>query len=229
MRGLAYGGSSGTYSREESGVRSQEVRLCPGSRVRGLPGLILVTLLLPGLIEARKFLRDDPILQDPAPIQVGKIKSHKINEYYDFFQQTFFEPDKPLKHAHQPRPSAGINTLGDVPDSAWFTNRMGTRQMSMAELVRGPGDSHAPSMNGPWTVNSGKNEGITPGLVITDSEKRKYVLKFDPKSNPEMASAVDVIGSRFFHALGYNVPENYIVYFTRKQLALSEKSKFVDY
>jgi hypothetical protein len=35
-----------------------------------------------------------------------------------------------------------------------------------------------------------------------------------------------VIGSKFFYDLGYNVPENYIVYFTRDQLAIDPKSKY---
>ena len=68
--------------------------------------------------------------------------------------------------------------------------------MSIEELVRGPGDANPPAMDKPWTVISGKNEGITPGLVIRDSKGRKYFLKFDPKTNPEMASAADVVGSK---------------------------------
>jgi len=64
--------------------------------------------------------------------------------------------------------------------------------------------------------------------VIKDSAGRRYFLKFDPTSNPEMASAADVIGSKIMYALGYNVPENYIVTFTRKRLLLDEKSTFRD-
>ena len=64
----------------------------------------------------------------------------------------------------------------------------------------------------------GKNEGITPGLMIRDSRGQPVPAEIRPRANPEMASAADVIGSKFFHALGYNVPENYIVRFTREQL-----------
>ena len=138
----------------------------------------------------------------------------------------FFPPDKEeIKH-HTAGPSLAVNTLGEVPDSAWFTNRIGSRTMSMEELVRGPGDANAPALDAPWTVISGKNEGVTPGLVIRDSKGRKYFLKFDPKSNPEMASAADVIGSKIFYDLGYNVPENYIVRFARNQLVVNQKSTY---
>src|SRR5207249_2406097 len=40
-----------------------------------------------------------------------------------------------------------------------------------------------------------------------------------------MASAADVIGSKFFYALGYNVPENYVVSFTIADLQVDPKSK----
>jgi hypothetical protein len=182
-------------------------------------------LAVPAL--ARKFFPDDPIAADPAPIPVEKPVSRKINEYYDFFLNTFFEPDRELKKSRSPRPSAAINTLGEVPDSGWFTNRIGSREMTVDEMVRGPGNGSPPAA-GPWTVLSAKNEGVTPGLVIEDSQKRRYLLKFDPKSNPEMASAADVIGSRFFHALGYNVPENYIVRFDNKRLTVGPQARFTD-
>ena len=172
------------------------------------------------------FYPDDPIWREPKPLPVGKPEPHGINEYFDFFQNTFFEPGKELKKKHQPGPSQAVNTLGEVPDSAWFTNRIGTRPMALEDLVRGSDHGNAPSMDGPWVVTSGKNEGVTPGLVIRDKAGRRYFLKFDPKSNPEMASAADVLGSKFFYALGYNVPENYVVYFTRSQLVVNEKSKY---
>jgi hypothetical protein len=184
---------------------------------------VLTLLLLAAPLAAQRFYRDDPLPREPKPLPVTKPLSRPINEYYDFFQNTFFEPDKELKKHHTPGPSQAVNTLGEVPDSNWYTNRT----LTVEQMVEGPGTSHAPAMNKPWTVLSGKNEGITPGLVIRDSAGRKYFLKFDPKSNPEMSSATDVLGSKFFYALGYNVPENYIVYFTRDQLAIDrDKSKF---
>ncbi|PWU03584.1 MAG: hypothetical protein C5B51_18780 [Terriglobia bacterium] len=177
---------------------------------------------------AQKFYPDDPLWKEPKPRPVTKPLNRKINDYYDFFQETFFEPDKEQIKQHRPQPSQAVNTLGEVPDSAWFTNRIGSRPMTIDELVRGPGDEHAPVMDRPWTVVSGKNEGVTPGLVIRDAANRKYFLKFDPKSNPELASTADVLGSKFFYDLGYNTPENYIVYFSRGQLSVNQDSVYTN-
>jgi len=187
---------------------------------------ILASAALPA--SGQRFYPDDPLRKEPPPLRVANAKAIDVNLDYDFFHQTFFEPNKEeIKH-HMPGPSQAINTLGEVPDSSWFTNRLGTREMPLEELVRGPGDSHPPDMDKPWIVVSGKNQGITPGLSFVDSRGRKYFLKFDPESNPEMASAVDVIGSKFLYDLGYFTPENYIVSFDRRQLVLNEKSHYKD-
>ncbi len=190
--------------------------------------ILTAVLLCPVAPAAQRFYPDDPLIREPKPMPVTNAVKRDINDYYDFFQDVYFEPGKDIRKAGQPDPSAAINTLGEVPDSAWFTNRIGSRTMSIEELKRGPGDSNAPATDRPWVVTSGKNEGVTPGLVIRDSKSRRYFLKFDPKDNPEMAGAADVLGTKFFYDLGYNTPENYPVTFTRSQLTLNEKSKFKD-
>ena len=99
-------------------------------------GLLFIAAGLP--LAAQRFYPDDPLMRDPKPLPVGKLLSRSINEYYDFFQNTFFEPDKELKKHHTPGPSEAVTTLGEVPDSAWFTNRHLTHR---SEMVKGPGTS----------------------------------------------------------------------------------------
>jgi hypothetical protein len=107
-------------------------------------------------------------------------------------------------------PARDLNTVGDVPDSSWFTNRIGSRPMSIDEIVRGP-DSLPLPPTGPWTVVGGKTDGVTPGLRLEDREGRTFFVKFDPRDHPELASGAEIIATKLFFALGYNVPENYIV------------------
>lgn len=174
---------------------------------------------------APRFYDDDPLWREPPPVPVAAVKRRSINEYYDFLRSTFFTPGKEIRKEGAVPPAGAVNTLGEVPDSSWYRNR-DVKSMSLAELARGPGNSNPPEA--PWTVTSGKTEGITPGLMIRDARSRLYLIKFDPPRFPELASAADVIGSKFFHALGYNVPENYIVRFTRDQLRVAPDASFVD-
>ncbi len=69
---------------------------------------------------------------------------------------------------------------------------------------------------------SAKSDGVTPGFVIEDEQDNRYLLKLDSPEYPELASAADMIGSKFFYALGYNTPENYIVRFHREKLVVSD-------
>ena len=110
---------------------------------------------------------DDPIWREPAPLNVGKLVVRKIDDTYDQLEKTFFPPGKPGE-AGPPRAS-GVNTLGEVPDSAWYTNRHGRRRMSIEELLRGPGDRRPPQAGGRWTILSAKTEGVTPGFMIRPS------------------------------------------------------------
>lgn len=169
--------------------------------------------------------RDDPIWVEPPPLSVGKLAERKIDDAYDQLEKTFFMPSKP-GDAGPPRAMGG-NTLAEVPDSAWYTNRHGRRRMSLEELLRGPGNSRAPQP-GPWTVLRAKSEGATPGFVIRDRAGRTYLLKFDTPRAPNSTTASDVIGSKIFYALGYFTPENYIVRFERAQLRMADDATVAD-
>lgn len=189
----------------------------------------IAILLFAAALPAQKFYADDPIPAYPKPRHVERVKARSINEYYDFFENLMFRPgDQPSRHGPAV-PARAVNTLGEAPDSEWYTNRHARRRMTRSELQRGPGNTTPPSMKSTWRVVSAKTEGITPGFTIADSEGHRYLIKFDPPSNPELASAADVISSKFLHALGYYVPENYIVHFRPEQLALDAKSTFVDH
>lgn len=157
---------------------------------------------------------------------MGKLRPVKISDTYDQIEKTFFLPGKPEKDG--PPPALGTNTLGEVPDSAWYTNRHGRRRMSIEELQRGPCGDRAPEPGGRWTILSAKSEGVTPGFVIRDRAGHTYVLKFDTRRAPNTTTAVDAIGSRVFYALGYFTPENYIVNFRRDQLVLAQDATVTD-
>ncbi|HEY7697368.1 MAG TPA: hypothetical protein VIE88_03090, partial [Vicinamibacteria bacterium] len=110
-----------------------------------------------------------------------------------------------------------VNTLGEVPDSSWFRNRIGVRDMSLEELAKGPG-GESPKL--PLTVIGGKSTGITPGFTVRDASGKVYFVKFDPALHPNLSTAADVIGKNFFHAIGYNVPQSHIVYLRSGDLTI---------
>ena len=114
-----------------------------------------------------------------------------------------------------------VNALDEVPNSSWFTNRIGLFPLTPDNLARGPMTDSGPAPEGVWTVSS-KTEGVTPGFTIRDARGRRFLLKFDPPGFPETASAAGVITGRVLHAAGYNVPADMIVTVRREQLVVGE-------
>jgi hypothetical protein len=153
-----------------------------------------------------KFYPDDPIAADnDRALDAGGAQEVEASDYYDFLENTFMTPGE-----QRDMPAANVNTLDEAPDSAWFTNRIGQRPMTIDEIVRGPDRMATLSIDG-WPIVEGKNEGLQPGWRVADPAGHLYQIEFDPPSNPEMATGAELVGTLFYHAFGYNVVDVYLV------------------
>jgi hypothetical protein len=190
------------------------------SRISRTLALCVVMLSIgQGRAAAQKFYPDDPLLREPAPLPAPDPGRRNLSVLLEAVSATFGRPGE----RHPPKKAIaaqGVNTLGDVLDGAWYVNRHGRTRMSATELRRGSGDDQPPSMTGPWHVLLLKNQGLRPALAFRDSNDRIYLLRFDARDAPELSTGADMIGSRFFHALGYYVPETYLVVLDREQLVV---------
>ena len=172
---------------------------------------------------AQKFYPDDPLLREPPPLPAPDPGPRTFSVLIEAASATFGRPGE-RQPAKGVIAAQGVNTLGEVLDSAWYVNRHGSTRMSLADLVRGSGENLPPSMAGPWHVLLLKNESLRSTIVIRDVENRTYLLRFDSRDAPEQATGAEIIGSRFFHALGYYVPEKQLVTFARAQLLIDTSS-----
>jgi hypothetical protein len=168
---------------------------------------------------AQRFYPDDPLLREPTPLPAPDPLRRNLSVILEAMSATFSRngdrhPGKQVIAAQ------AVNTLGEVLDGAWYVNRHGRARMSLKELQRGSGDDQPPSMAGPWHVLLLRYQEFRPQLVFRDSNDRIYLLRFDSRAAPELATGADMISSRFFHALGYYVPQTSLVRFTRDQLAI---------
>lgn len=189
---------------------------------------ILFLLLLPGTVNAQALFPDDPLEFEPKPLPVKEAATRKLSDYYDLLSNTLDTPGQLNRKAAKPIPARAVNTLGEPMQGAWWVKRHYYAPMTIDELVAGPGKDHAPSSRGPWTVVGAKNEGITPGFVILDAKEDLYFIKFDPLTNPEMATGADQVAIRLVYALGYHVPENYLVEFSKEMLVVGKEVTLAD-
>jgi hypothetical protein len=188
-----------------------------------LGGVLLTLAAVTALTGAgQKFYRDDPIWRDPETQDASTVKPVDISQLYDFAENTFFDAGD-----ETPTRALNINTVDELPDSSWFTNRIGRDEWTTERLVRGPDTGTGPAP-GPWTVVGAKSEGITPGLTIRDAAGDLYFIKFDPPTNPEMASGAEMIATKFFYAFGYHTPENYLATLRRDLLTIDPETRLAD-
>jgi hypothetical protein len=133
--------------------------------------------------------------------------------------------------------AVNVNSLDEVPDSSWFTNRALVAPPAIdVELGVAPGactlDDVLPRTervrDGAWRIDHGKDNGSTLGFRIKVPEKGTYLLKADEEGEPERASAASVIGAAFYHALGYNTSCEQIVVLRKAQLVLQDGLTTVD-
>lgn len=145
--------------------------------------------------------------------------------FWDAMDHAFFRKLAEVWTLERPRPAANVNALDEVPDSSWFTNRIGMLPVTPAEAALGPCDPLEDPVPTPWRVVAGKPDGLNPGFTIVDAAGVRHLVKTDGAAQPDRATAADVIGALVHHAAGYHVPCNRVVYFRAGDLSLDPDAR----
>ncbi len=169
---------------------------------------------------APKFFEDDPIAVDRPTQDATQVKSNEVRLFVDLTSNIVRGFS-----AVAPKRAGNINTVDEVPDSSWFTNRLGHQPLTARDVTAGPDTTDGPA-TGTWMVTSSKSDGVTPGFTIKDARGDRWFLKFDPPGYRGMATGTEVAVTKLMWALGYNVPENHIAYLRREQLAIAADATF---
>ena len=94
-----------------------------------------------------RFFPDDPIwIDDDKALDASKAAAVEDSNGFDFVVNTFVQPGEKRNIR-----ALDVNTVDKVPDTSWFTNRIGRRAMSLDEIVRGPDSLPSVSLDG-WVV-----------------------------------------------------------------------------
>jgi len=122
--------------------------------------------------------------------------------------------------------AVNVNSFDEVPDSAWFTNRIGVNPLTIEELMRGACDpklilDDENAQNATWIIDQGKPNGASPGFRVNLPVQGKYMFKADSKEQPERPSAASVIGAAAYNAVGFFTSCEQIVYFKPSALKLT--------
>ncbi len=184
------------------------------------PSVWLLTLIAVAATFARtasttgpRFYPDDPIAREPETQDASKAQPYEIQQMYEMVYNLFINPGyKPSATRAQ-----NVNTIDEVPDSSWFTNRIGTKTITADDLARGP-NVGAPPDPSRWVVFREKTSGVHPGFTARDARGATWFLEFDPPYFPEGATGAVAIATKIFWALGYNQVESFLTTFDPKRV-----------
>jgi len=186
--------------------------------------LILVAVAL-GLLASTvstkgpHFFPDDPIAREPESQDASKAKEYQIGSLFEMTHNLF------ITAAYKPSGlrAKNINTIDEVPDSNWFTNRIGTTTITTDQIARGP-IVGAPPDPSKWVLVREKTAGVHPGFTARDAKGDTWFLEFDPPFYPEGATGAVSVATKIFWALGYNQVESFLTTFDPNKADIDPKA-----
>jgi hypothetical protein len=122
-----------------------------------------------------------------------------------------------------PRPARDVNAADEVPCSTWFCPRNHLQPLPADEIAAGPPGT-PPQL--PLRIVKGKDRGAALGFQVVDAAGRKYLLKLDPRGHLGMSTTAEIVGTRLYHAAGYNVPSNFLLNLDPRDLLVDPHATF---
>jgi hypothetical protein len=187
--------------------------------------VLLLALLAACGGSVRRFPMREPMLVDPDTTPfLPRPKEYKAPEIWDTVDNTIFMPLVDVLKVKQSSRALNVNSLDEVPDSSWLTNRIDAIAGNIAAFVQGACGDTAPDPKGPWTVVSGKPDGANPGFQVKDAAGQRYFFKPDGGRGGERQSIADLIGTRIHHAAGFNTACTRVIYIHPGAFTISPKA-----
>ncbi|HEY7190335.1 MAG TPA: hypothetical protein VH436_27475 [Vicinamibacterales bacterium] len=166
-----------------------------------------------------RFYADDPIAREPETQDASKAAPYQIKSIYEMSYNLF------VTSGWQPSGlrAGEINTIDEVPDSSWFTNRLGTTTITPEQMTRGA-NVGAPPDPSHWTLVREKTAGVHPGFTARDAKGETWFLEFDPPYYPEGATGAVAVATKMFWALGYTQVESFLTTFDPTKVDFDPKA-----
>jgi hypothetical protein len=155
-----------------------------------------------------RFYDDDPIQHEPASRSAANAKPLDIGLFFEYSYNLFVTAKRPPSNLR----AGNINTVDEVPDSSWFTNRIGSTPLTAARLAQGPNIEAGPAP-GKWTLLREKTSGTNPGFTARDAAGRTWFLQFDIPEFPEGGTGAVEVATKLFWAMGFNQVQTFITNF----------------
>lgn len=160
--------------------------------------------------------RAAPTAKDPRGVACMP-KTDQFAPIWTAVDRIVFEPAHDATALPLAKEAMDVNSMDEVPDSAWFQNRIGAHAMTAKEVASGActdaqwlhPDGAKPES---WLIDGGKSEGSSPGFRVTVPGQGKYMFKGDDDDEREVPTAASVIGTAVYHAAGFHTACEQVLY-----------------
>jgi hypothetical protein len=190
--------------------------------VRRVPivlAIAIIALAAPTSTQRPRFYADDPIAREPESQDASKAAFHDIKSLYEMTRNLFVTANYKPSGTR----ARSVNTIDEVADSSWFTNRIGTMPISPDAMTRGA-NVGAPPDPSRWVLTREKTAGAHPGFTARDAKGETWFLEFDPPYYPEGATGAVAVTTKIFWALGYNQVESFLTTFDPNRVDFDPKA-----
>ena len=135
-------------------------------------GCVFAVAMTAGAVKnGQKFYPDDPIAQIVDAEDASGVQEREIDLEYDTLENLFSWPGDQTPNVR----AQNVNTIDEVPDSTWFTNRLGTRARHGRRARQGTRAGHGP---GAWRLDGDRGQ-----------ERRRHAGVHDARFRGEVAGS----------------------------------------
>lgn len=173
-----------------------------------------------------RFLPDDPIAIDPEPRDATGVKPRAAPSSMGDVASLL-----PARRTGRVVPrAANVNTIDEVPDSSWFTNRFGARgQAGPGAIDADDGPSGRPFGEAErWTISAGDSRQRLARLEVRDSLGRRHTMIFDATGHAELTTGAAMVSARLLGAAGFHTPPHRLIRLRREQLTFDRDAVIND-
>ena len=153
-----------------------------------------------------KFSPTIRLQREPETQDASKVQEWDIGLLSDLTMNLFGKPGDPAPNVR----AQNINTIDEVPDSNWFTNRIYARAVTIDEVARGPLIGLGPAP-GTWTIIRPKRPASRRASRCATQTARRGSCRSTRAAYPVAATGAMLVANKIFWALGYWQVENHLV------------------
>ena len=164
-----------------------------------------------------KFYPDDPLAREPETQDASGAQEWDVGLAADLLLNLFTVQGDTATDVR----AQNINTIDEVPDSSWFTNRIYAAPVTADEIARGPNTTGGPAP-GRWMLIRPKSSGVSPGFTVRDEQGEVWFITFDGEKNPVAPTAAIMVATKLFWALGYNQIESHLTTIRPEDVTIAE-------